>query len=254
MAASALLTVGLGAASAITSSNASKSAANAQTKAAADANATQLQMYNQTRSDLGPYRQAGYSALERLQQLNGLASPAQSQPLSYQDWTAQNPMQGTAGSTYAGQFAGLAQPGLYQNYLKNFKPSTTQADAPDYSSFYASPDYNFARTEGQRGVEQSAAARGGAASGNALKALSQYNQGLASQQYGNYYNRISQLAGFGQNANQTGAQSASNYANMYGQNALAAGDARASGLVGSSNAWSGLFNGLAGWMSNGLGG
>ena len=112
----------------------------------------------------------------------------------------------------------------------------------DYSSFNASPDYNFTRAEGQRGLEQSAAARGGAFSGNALRALSDYNQGLASQQYGNYYNRLADLAGAGQHATGSVAQFGAEKANQIGANDLYAGDARASGLVGAGNAWGQAFD------------
>jgi hypothetical protein len=130
-------------------------------------------------------------------------------------------------------------------------------NAGDYSSFTASPDYNFTRTEGQRGIEQSAAARGGAFSGNALRALSDYNQGLASQQYGAYYNRLAGVAGVGQSATGSTAAAGQNTANQISNNLIGAGDARASGIVGAGNAWGNAFGtianaGLYGWKK-GLG-
>lgn len=111
-------------------------------------------------------------------------------------------------------------------------------NAGDYSSFTASPDYNFVRTEGQRGLEQSAAARGGAFSGNALRALSDYNQGLASEQYGNYYNRLAGQAGIGQAGVAGTASAGQNAANNISANYIGSADARASGIIGSANAWS----------------
>lgn len=114
----------------------------------------------------------------------------------------------------------------------------------DYSGFTTSPDYNFTRTEGQRGLEQSAAARGGAFSGNALRALSDYNQGLASQQYGAYYNRLANVAGVGQSATGSTAMAGQNAANQIGGYQLGAGDARASGIIGSTNSTSGALNAL----------
>jgi len=47
-------------------------AANAQSQAAANANATQLQMYNQTRADQAPWRAAGGQAVNALSQFYGL--------------------------------------------------------------------------------------------------------------------------------------------------------------------------------------
>ena len=48
------------------------------------------------------------------------------------------------------------------------------------SDFTRDPGYQFRQQEGQRGVENSAAARGGILSGGALKAISRYNQDFAS--------------------------------------------------------------------------
>ena len=66
------------------SSNAAKSAAQTQAQSARDANALLLQMYQQTRSDQAPYREAGYHALLGLLGYAGqpmtLASLAQAQP------------------------------------------------------------------------------------------------------------------------------------------------------------------------------
>lgn len=107
--------------------------------------------------------------------------------------------------------------------------------AGDMSGFQASPDYQFTRDEGMRGRERWAASRGGAFSGNALRALGEFNSNLASGQVDNWWNRQAGLAGVGQTANSANASSGQNYANQYGQNALAAGDARASGIQSQAN-------------------
>jgi hypothetical protein len=112
-----------------------------------------------------------------------------------------------------------------------------QPGAPgDFSNFIKSPDYEFRRSEGARGTERSAAARGGAFSGNALRALTEFNSNLASTEYGNYFNRLSSLAGIGQSATNTTAAYGAQHAANAGRNALAAGDARASGIIGQGNA------------------
>ena len=120
--------------------------------------------------------------------------------------------------------------------------------AGDMSAFQASPDYNFRRTEGTRDIGSSFAARGGAASGNALRALSEFNSNLASGEFGNWWNRTSARAGVGQtaagNLGQLGANSAGTIGQI-GQNAASnignamqqGANARASGLQGQANAF-----------------
>ena len=115
-------------------------------------------------------------------------------------------------------------------------------NAGDYSSFFTSPDYNFARSEGQRDIGSSFAARGGAAGGNALKALAEFNSGLASRNYGDYYNRLAGVAGVGQSATNSTAQAGQNSANNISANYIGSGDARASGLMGQANSWSNSLN------------
>lgn len=115
------------------------------------------------------------------------------------------------------------------------------------ADFNQDPGYQFRMDQGQKALESSAAARGGALSGGALKAISQYGQDYASGEYSNAYNRfnndqttrfnrLSALAGTGQTATNTtgtlGTQTASDIA----QNTLASGNAQAAGYVGSANA------------------
>lgn len=114
----------------------------------------------------------------------------------------------------------------------------------DPNAFTASPDYQFRRDEGMRGIENSFAARGGAASGNALRALAEFNSGLAGSEYGNWWNRTASQAGLGQTTAQNlgsfGSNSSANIANLLGQQ----GDARASGIAGQTNALTGLLQNL----------
>jgi hypothetical protein len=109
------------------------------------------------------------------------------------------------------------------------------------TSFEASPGYQWRLNEGQRDIGNSFAARGGAASGNALRALSEYNQGIASGEYGNWWNQQAELAGVGQNtAVNLGAQGQNNANNVSG--ALGGqGVSRASGIA---NRYGSLGQGL----------
>lgn len=105
------------------------------------------------------------------------------------------------------------------------------AGPADYSAFQDSPDYKFSFDEGTRAVNAGLAARGLSNSGRAMKELTRYGQGMASQQLGNYVNRLAAMAGVGQTAtNQTGNLGA-NAATSAGQTTQAAGDARASGYM-----------------------
>lgn len=131
-----------------------------------------------------------------------------------------------------------------------------RAATGDMSQFFASPDYNFRRSEGQRDIGSSFAARGGAASGNALRALSEFNSNLASGEFGNWWNRTASQAGVGQttagNLGQLGANTANNISGILQNSAtnignlgVAGANARASGLVGAANAQANGLNNTA---------
>jgi len=116
------------------------------------------------------------------------------------------------------------------------------ATLQDPNAFQQSPGFNFLQQQGMQGIERSAAARGGAASGNALKALAQFNTGLAQQDYGNWWNRQAGLAGVGQNAMQNVNALGQNSANNISGLMQSSGAARASGIMGSANSIGGALN------------
>lgn len=204
-----------------------------------------LGFYNTGREDLAPYRGVGSNALLALSDQLGIARPAGSE----------------------GTNTGNPQ-------------------------FREDPGYKFAFDEGMRAVD--ARFPGMSKSGAKAKALTQFGQGTADQQYGNWLARLSGLASVGQTAtgqsaslagnasntlagasptNALNAASPTNALNSLGQaNSAAignyasntgnllqnAGAARASGYVGSNNAWSGAANNLASlggmFMGGGFGG
>jgi hypothetical protein len=57
------------------------------------------------------------------------------------------------------------------------------------SNFQADPGYQFRLQQGEDAINRAASARGGRLSGRTLQELSDYNQGLASQEFGNVANR-----------------------------------------------------------------
>lgn len=167
----------------------------------------QLAQYNQQRADQAPYREAALPSIANLSK-------------------------------------GL-QPG--GDYAKTFTLADYQAD----------PGYQFRRQQGEQGIQRAAAAKGGAYSGATLKALARFNSDQASQEYGAAYsrfntdkttqfNRNAAMAGIGQTANTAvgnagtsayGTIAQAGQANAYqqGQALQNAGEARASGYVGTTN-------------------
>lgn len=232
------------------SGDAAKQAANTQADAANRATDIQRDIYEQGREDLAPWREAGAESLGVLQR--GMYSPMQ--------WGQFNRQFETAAPEYR---------------------TFTQQD------FQADPGYQFRMAEGQRGLERSAAARGGLLSGGALRALERYRQGVASDEYGNalqrfnndqtqqyarwgdaynrFYgdqdrtiNRLASLAGVGQNATNTGNQMAANYGTQAGSNMMQAANAQAAGTIGKAQAYGNALNnitnmafGAAGMMAGG---
>ncbi len=241
------------------SSNASKRAGAAAARGADAATAESARQYDQTREDLASGRALYDNANNALARLNGWSTPGKEGSFDAMTYLRDNPDVAASKEwrynpeghyIKYGQFEGRARP------LTGGTPGTP-ASAPDMSGFFTSPDYNFRRDEGMRGLERSAAARGGAFSGNALRALSEFNSNLASSEFGNYVNRLTTMAGLGSAAtNATAAYGADHAANA-GRNALAAGDARASGITGSANAWGNTLQdlgGLAGYYMRGRSG
>lgn len=105
----------------------------------------------------------------------------------------------------------------------------------DYSSFYESPDYQFRKEQGEQALERGASARGMNLSGATLKDLNRFNQGLASTEYGNWYNRLVGQQGLG--ANVAGAEAGidQNTARGVADTQLGRAGARASGYMADAN-------------------
>ncbi len=116
-------------------------------------------------------------------------------------------------------------------------PNATPYGEQSVQAFRNSPDYDFAFREGNRALTFSNAAQGMLRSGNHLRDLTQYGQGLATQNFNNYAQRLMSLANLGRGAasqaSGQGIQVGNNLATSLGNQ----GQALASGVVGSTNAW-----------------
>ncbi len=151
----------------------------------------------------------------------------------------------------------LARVQQYQQpYLDAGSPAINalnRVNTGDFSAFNASPDYVYARDEALKGVQGSAAARGGLFSGNTGVRLAEVAGGLASQNLGNYRNALMQQIGIGQSAANNLGNATLGVAGGVGNNLVGASDARASGIVGATNATTGAVEDLAGLAGNYVG-
>ena len=110
------------------------------------------------------------------------------------------------GSTFLGQGGAggvsLAAGDIAQRQFQNASGLSPTELANQQFNFQSDPGYGFRLSEGLKAIEQGAAARGGLLSGNTLKASQRFGQDLASQEYGNAFQRFQQeraaRAGLGQ--------------------------------------------------------
>lgn len=103
------------------------------------------------------------------------------------------------------------------------------------------PGYKFRLKQGLNAINASGSARGSLNSGATMKALTRYGQDYASNEYQNAYNRLSQMAGFGTNANAQNASAGQNFANQYSNNMSAIGNANAAGSMANANMMSNMI-------------
>jgi hypothetical protein len=119
----------------------------------------------------------------------------------------------------------------------------------DYRDQYLDPSMAFRMQYGTQATERLANVGGGALSGNTLRGLQDYGQGLASTEYsnafnrfqterGNIYNTLANIAGMGQGAVNTGVQAGQATAQNLGQLTVGGAQAQAAGTVGAANAYS----------------
>lgn len=114
----------------------------------------------------------------------------------------------------------------------------------------ATPGYQFQLGQGMQAIDRSAAARGGLMSGATIKAAQRYGTGLASQEFGNYANRLASLIGLGQTAAATAGGFGQQTGANIGQNLANIGAARGSGYANQANIWGNAIGGAANAFGN----
>jgi hypothetical protein len=268
------------------SAGAAGSAASAQAKSADRAADLQLEQYLKGVELQEPFRQAGLLGQNRLMTLLGLGGTAQYDDTAYNkalakyntDLAALDPSKFTTGGGYVtgagdsgtdyydpsgGTFnqkafdaarSGIVAPNREQFRMAGgdvndpmFGKYSTAEYTPEMFAKGKDPGYQFRLDEGMKGLERSAAARGGLLSGGTLRGIQRYGQDMASQEYTNAFNRyqaertgtlnpFQAMAGQGQSTANTLTNLGMNYANQAGEAYMGAGNARASGYVGQANA------------------
>lgn len=185
---------------------ASSNAADAQIQSGNASNATQLQMYNQNRADMAPWREAGVNALTQLR--SGTAAGGQfMKPFSMADFQAD--------PGYGFRLAeGLKALDKSAAARGNLLSGGTLKGITRYGQDAASQEY-----------------------GNAYN---RYNQDQSNQ-----FNRLASLSGLGQTTAQQIGVIGTNVANSIGQTQQGMGNARASGYIGSANALAGGLAGAS---------
>lgn len=129
---------------------------------------------------------------------------------------------------------------------------------PDPNQVANTPEYQFAQQQGMKGLEHSAAAHGHLLQGGTYRDISQFNQGLASQQYQNAFGNA--LGTYNANFNtfntngtnlynrllglsNTGMAASSDLSHILEQAYTGSGNAQAAGTVGGAQS---LSNGIVG--------
>lgn len=124
---------------------------------------------------------------------------------------------------------------------------------PNYDWFKQSPGYQFALNQGLQGLDRSAAARGSLYSGGHNADVLHYAEGLASQNFNNYANRLAGIAGVGQTTatglGALGQRSASNIGNIGMNNARN----QSRSIYQNANTIGNLAFGLGGWANRHFG-
>jgi hypothetical protein len=229
-----------------------------------------------------PTRYSGYQAQQDVNNFFGYSTPAYTSPnqllaqmtplgakesakLLKKGFSVDDLMaRGTLSSQLTGkQLKRLTKAGLSPDQIKQLQmgqqqpmqqPPQGAGGGQNFDVLRNSPDYQFAMQEGMGNIGNSFAAKGGAASGNALRALSEFNQGMASQQIDKFLSRRGVQIDRGIGATNNVQQGATGYANNATGLYQDRGDARASGILGRAGSTIGAMAGVAESMGGGYGG
>ena len=120
----------------------------------------------------------------------------------------------------------------------------------DFSQFYQSPDYQFALDQGMKGLDRSAAARGRLYSGGYGQDLTNYAQGMATQNYNNFYDKLAGISRTGSGTAQNLGALGQSYANSMGTALQNNAANRTSAYNSQANAWGNAATQIGGIAGN----
>lgn len=154
---------------------------------------------------------------------------------------------GLAGDEY-GRTSGAYQPQLdigrsalsRLNFLAG--GGTPEEQAAARAGFATSPGYTFRQAEGEKGIRRLANAQGQLGSGAMYKDLLKYNQGLATDEYGNYIGQLQNIAGYLPAAARGMATAGTNYGSQLRDIARGVGAAASQAELGISDVDARLYN------------
>ena len=123
--------------------------------------------------------------------------------------------------------------------------------------FQQDPGYAFRMSEGMKGLERSAAARGGLLSGGTLKGIQRFGQDLASQEFQNAFNRygvererrlapLQSLAGVGQTTSRELGAAGTGFANTMGNIGMNQANVQGNAAMARASAYGNTLNQLSG--------
>ena len=284
----------LGAGSALIGASSANKAAKAQTAAANADMAFQKETRDQIVSKLDPYYQGGTQAQAALMYEMGLGPRPMigAQPLSVEE--VRTPMQsgprqqgnsqanlgmGVFGNAFRpsgpSEPARTSSPQMSTSYRVGGQTFASRGEAEAYAAangaqgtaydkyatpaFQESPGYQFAFNQGTDAVNALAGARGGLNSGRTMQDLNTFGQGIANQEYGNwwnradkektdYFNRLQGLSGSGQNAAAQQGTAMTNAAAGVSQAYGNIGNAQSAGAIGVGNALNGGIQNYIGYQ------
>jgi len=152
------------------------------------------------------------------------------------------------------------------NYLSGLmQPGGELTQTFDNSKFVKDPGYDFRLQQGSRAIKDLAASKGQFFSGGMGRALDEYNQNFASNEYANaysrymnnqnaLYNRLAGIANTGQTAVRNLGTLGANAANAAGNYTMTAGNDLANGYMNAADAtasgYSGMANAIGGGVNN----
>lgn len=143
--------------------------------------------------------------------------------------------------------------------IEGLKPFLTTQFGEDQLAQYLDPSMEFRRKLGEQSTARLLNVGGGTISGNTLRGLEEFGQGLASTEYGNAFNRfqtergniyntLANIAGMGQGAVNTGVGMGTTTAQNLGTLAVGGAQAQAAGQVGAANAWQSALQGPSNYL------